>query len=198
MTDHDAAQDIAFIRRTIQDGRAYARGRSADLLVWGLFVAGGYLATYAFIRHWIAVPPGASWAIAIVPPWLYSLRRVGFRLLGRAAALPVRSPMASALSMVWLACGLFMVVTAVAAEWGHGMDYGAYVGMTAGAIGIAFFAAATLSNLGWMRLVAFAWWACEIALLMLPHNGEQLLFAAAMMVLLLAGPGLVLLRGPRG
>jgi len=45
-----AREDIAFIRRAIEEGGAYATASSPDMLVWGVAVALGYLHTYAFIR----------------------------------------------------------------------------------------------------------------------------------------------------
>ena len=51
MSEHAIEDDIAFIRRTVADGRQFARGRSADLLVWGLVVPVGDIANYAHLRH---------------------------------------------------------------------------------------------------------------------------------------------------
>jgi hypothetical protein len=46
-----------------------------------------------------------------------------------------------------------------------------------------------------MRVVAFGWWAGEILLLALHGRSEQLPVSAALMLFLLAGPGLLILRG---
>ena len=51
--DRDAVHDeIAFIRRTIEEGRGFIGARSPDMLVWGVAIAAGYLATYASVRGW--------------------------------------------------------------------------------------------------------------------------------------------------
>jgi len=196
VTDQSIEDDIAFIRRTVESGRAFARGRSADLLVWGVFVAGGYLATYAYVRGWIGLNPGWIWAVASGLPWIYSLRRVGARLFGLPLAAPAKSPMALAMAMVWLGCGVFILVLVFAEAWNGRGHFAAFDAVIAGVMGIAFFAASFLCNLSWMRLVALAWWAGEFVL-----DGMQgpsvLLAGAAMMVLFLAVPGLVLLAGGR-
>ena len=70
MSEEGVESDIAFIRRVVQDGRSYAQGRSPDLLVWGVCVAGGYLATYAYARRWLPLYPSYSWAVAIALPWI--------------------------------------------------------------------------------------------------------------------------------
>ena len=59
MTKDQAREDIAFIRRAIEDGAAYATARSPDLLGWGIAVAIGYFGTYAFIRGWSPIAPGS-------------------------------------------------------------------------------------------------------------------------------------------
>ena len=65
MIEDQAREDIAFIRRTIEEGGAYATARGPDLLVWGIAVAIGYLGTYGFIRGWssIMVPSGSQCAL---------------------------------------------------------------------------------------------------------------------------------------
>ena len=193
----DVESDIAFIRSAVEGGRAYARGRSADLLIWGLFVAGGYLATYAYVRHWSSVDRNWAWAFAIGVPWIYSLRRLGARLLGLGGASAARSPMAQALSMLWLGCGISLTALAIAANWNGVVRYHWYDAAVASILGIAYFAGSALCNHRWMRYVAFAWWAGVFVLYGLRDSGLLLAVAAAMMLAFLAGPGLVLLLSGR-
>lgn len=195
MADKGVESDIAFIRQAIEGGRAYARGRSPDLLVWGLFVATGYFATYAFLRHWIALAPGWIWLICIVVPWLFSLRRLGARLIGQGDRIPPRSPMGFAMAMLWLGCGIFLTSLSFAEHWSGTIGPDSFDAIVAGVLGIAFFAGSTLCNLPWMRWVAIAWWLAEFALFTLHDEPERLLVSAALMLVLLAGPGLVLFLG---
>jgi hypothetical protein len=187
-----AREDIAFIRHAIEEGGAYATGRSPDMLVWGVAVALGYLGTYAFIRGWSPVVPRAVWAVCIGSPWLYSLRRQFARLFG--GSRPPRGPMAQALSMLWFGCGISLTIIGIAAASTGASREGWCEAVVAGVMGIAFFASAWLTNLRWLRWVAIAWWIGEIALFSFRHKVEVLPLSAALMLLLLAGPGLVLLR----
>jgi hypothetical protein len=66
--------------------------------------------------------------------------------------------------------------------------------VVAGVMGIAFFAAASLARLPWLRWIGIAWWVGELALFALRHRIEALPVSAALMLLLLAGPGHVLLQ----
>jgi hypothetical protein len=190
MIQDQAREDIAFIRRAIEEGGAYASAGSRDMLVWGIAVALGYLGTYGFIRGWSPLPPDPLWAVCIGLPWLYSLRR----LFGRGIGAPVRGPIARALSMLWLGCGIFLTTLAVAAMWTGEARSGWFNPVVAGVMGIAFFASAALSNLPWLRQVAIAWWIGELAVFALRHQPEALPLSAVLMLALLAGPGLVLLQ----
>jgi hypothetical protein len=189
--EEQAREDIAFIRRAIEEGSAYATACSPDMLVWGIAVAIGYLGTYGFIRGWSPIAPKALWAVCIGLPWLYSLRRQLARLVGGAS--PARGPMAQALSMLWLGCGVLLTTLAIACVSSGDSREGWFDAVVAGVLGTAFFASSWLANLPWLRWVAIAWWAGELAIFASRHHSEVLLLAAALMLALLAGPGLVLL-----
>ena len=145
MIEDQARDDIAFIRRAIEEGGAYATARSPDLLVWGIAVAIGYLGTYGFVRGWSPLAPDPLWAACIGLPWLFSLRRVARRLAG--GAVPARSPMAQALSMLWFGCGIFMMTKGIAVGATGEMRYGWWNAVVAGSWGSGFSPAPR--SLGW-------------------------------------------------
>ena len=190
MIEDRAREDIAFIRSAIEEGSAYATASSPDMLVWGVAVAIGYLGTYGFVRGWSPVAPGAVWAACLGLPWLFSLRRVARRLGG--GRVPARGPMAQALAMLWLACGIFLTTLAIAVvTTGEGRN-GWCDAVVAGVMGIGFFAGAGLARLAWLRWIGIAWWVGELALFVMRHQVEALPLSAALMLVLLAGPGYVL------
>jgi hypothetical protein len=191
MIEDQAREDIALIRRAIEDGAAYATAGSPDMLVWGIAVAIGYLGTYACIRGWSPVAPGPLWAACLGLPWLFSLRRVATGLAGRKVR--ARGPMAQALAMLWFGCGIFLTILGIAVMATDEGRNGWCSAVVAGVMGIGFFASASLTRLLWLRWVAIAWWLGEVALFALRHRAEALPLAAALMLLLLTGPGYVLM-----
>lgn len=197
MVDRGVEADIAFIRNALEEGRSFARRRSPDMAVWGLLVAGGFLATYACLRGWSPVHPEWVWLVAIGAGWIYSLRRFWMGLLGVQIAIQPRSPMAQALAMLWLACGISMMTLAVAANWGGVSAYHWYDAAVAGIIAIGFFAGSFLCSVTWMRFIAVAWWAGALLLYSIKDDATALLVGAAMMILFLATPGLLLLLSRR-
>lgn len=192
MVDHGVEADIAFIRNTLEEGRAYARRRSPDMAVWGLLVAAGYLATYAYVRHWSPVSPGYVWLAAIAIGWTFSLRRWWLWLLGDRSSVPVRSPMVRAYAMLWLGCGISLMTLAVAASWADVMTGVWYNTAAASIIAIAFFAGSFLCNVSWLRFVAVPWWVGAVIFYRLQDTPNVELFGAAMMLAFLAAPGLIL------
>src|SRR5437762_13780932 len=111
VTEDRAREDIAFIRHAIEEGGAYATARSPDMLVWGIAVALGHLGVYAFVRGWSPIAPNALWAVCIGVP----LRRLFRRFIGNSPS--PRGPMARALSILWLGCGIFLTTIVVAGMW---------------------------------------------------------------------------------
>jgi len=187
-------EDIAFIRAAIEQGRNYATGRSPDLVVWGIALAIGYLGAYAFVQGWSGIKPGWLWWTAcIVVPWLYSLRRPLRRLVGDQSPAQPR-PMVVALRMMWLGCGVTLTTLFVAASWTGEIRHGWLAPVVAGIFAAAMFATAFLASLPWLRWVAVGWWLGEFAIFALLNSPEALLLSAALMLVLLAGPGLVLMR----
>jgi hypothetical protein len=193
--DEDAVHEqIAFIRRAIEEGRGFIGARSPDMLVWGVAIAAGYLATYASVRGWWQVPAGAIWTACIVPPWLYSLRAT----LGRQKPGPAPRPLPSlarAMQMVWFGCGICLTSLAVILLLTGEMRRGWFEGVSAGILGVAFFASAALCGLAWMRWVAIGWWLGQAALLTLQGQPEVLSVSAVLTLALLALPGAALLAG---
>lgn len=193
MTDDQARADIALIRAAVDQGRAYALARGPDMIVWGLLVAAGYLGTWAIVTGHARIQPGLLWIVVLGIGWLfYALRR----LPGREPP-PPRRPLVVALRMLWLGIGICLTLTAVVGNLRGDMGLGWFDPFAAGVLGAGFFASAPLCDLPWLRWVAAAWWLGELAEFWLHGNILLLPFSAALYVMLLAGPGLVLRHRPR-
>jgi len=78
---------------------------------------------------------------------------------------------------------------------GDDMRQGWFNAVSAGVLGIGFFASSFLCSLTWMRGVGIGWWVAALLLYALRHRVEVLPLSAVLMLLLLALPGLLLWRG---
>jgi hypothetical protein len=195
MTSDDSVRDdIAFIRRAIEQGRGYAGRHSLDLLIWGVALAIGYVGTYATVSGWWRINPDWLWAACIGLAWLYSLRRLLARLFG-SEPQATRPPMAEALQMLWFGCGIFLTTFSIAVIVAGDIRQGWFSAVGAGTMGIVFFVSSYLCNLPWLRAVAIGWWVGMLLLYAFRHRIEVLPLSAALMLLLLAMPGFLLWRG---
>jgi hypothetical protein len=196
--DADAArEDIAFIRRSIEQGRRIAGAWSPDMLVWGVAIAIGYFGTYARVRGYWTVEPYWLWLACILLPWAYTLRRLPARLFAREMDAVDDRRFTSPLAMLWFACGIFLSILGLAVIASGERDAWWINPAAAGVMGIGFFVSSFLSNLVWLRWVGIAWWAGELAAFALGRRAEGLLLTGALMLALLAVPGLLLMRGRR-
>src|ERR1700745_3046174 len=75
MNEDAVRDDIAFIRRIMEQGRRVVCSWSIGMLVWGIAVTLGYAGTYARVRGWWTLDPNWLWTGLVVLAWLYSLRR---------------------------------------------------------------------------------------------------------------------------
>ena len=83
-SDDRAREDIAFIRRAVEQGRGYAGACGLDMLIWGVAIAAGYLGTYARVKGWWQIQPNLLWTVCVILPWLYSLRGLLRRVVSGA------------------------------------------------------------------------------------------------------------------
>jgi hypothetical protein len=196
MTDDQAREDIALIRTALDQGRAYATARSPAMMVWGLLIAAGYGGTWAFVTGRWAVRPDWLWGTLLALGWIFALRGVPGRIASGASP-PLPRPLVAALRAVWFGLGIFLTLTYAAGLTIGGLEGDWMEPVAAGVLGAGFFASAPLCNLGWMRLVAVAWWVGEVAMYWLHGTAGALILGAALYLALLAGPGLVLRLRPR-
>src|SRR5262249_22103218 len=193
--DADAArEDIAFIRRTIEQGRRIAGAWSPDMLVWGIAIAIGYFGTYARVRGFGTVDPQWLWLACILLPWALTLRRLPAGLFGRAPDALAERRFTSPLSMLWLACGVFLTILGLAAIFSGERNPWWINPVAAGVMGIGFFVSSYLSNVVWLRWVGIAWWVGELAALALRQRDEGLLLAGGLVLVSPALAGFSVMR----
>lgn len=107
MEQIDAKQELAFIRKVIQDSRRMAVDNGLDYIVWGILVALGMFLSVAIIWFKLEHKLGswtmlALWILVMGGGWVFSL----VRHLRGSATERVRTMSGTILSMLWLACGL--------------------------------------------------------------------------------------------
>src|SRR5215831_18325588 len=190
--DDDARADLAVIRRAIEDGRRFAAGGGGYMILWGGVIGLGELATYATVQGRLGLDPNVLWAVLMPLAWAAT-----FALVWREVRLrQVRTLAGRVLSTTWFGCGITLSVLYVSTVFSGGFQPGWYLAITAGTMGIGFFATSFLCAYRWMRAIAIAWWLAEAALFAWRGDLEILALSGVLMLLMLALPGIVLVRRP--
>ncbi len=198
MTQHltpskDTVRDeIAFIRRAIEEGRSYAHVHGVDMIVWGVLMGIGYLGNYARVAGFSSINPDWIWLACVLAGWIFSLRK---RLRGKFCSGPA-APMVRALQMLWFSCGITLTCMALAMAFNAGIQADQLKAISAGVLGIGFFVSAFLTNVRWLRFVACGWWGGEIIFCFFHLGPYPQLLGAVLMFGLLALPGYLLSRKP--
>jgi hypothetical protein len=191
----DARRDLATIKQAIEDGRLFAESGGGYMLIWGGAIGLAEFATYAAVRGWLPwllMHLGAMWPICISLAWVATVLLIWRQCRVRR----IHSLAGRALGMTWLGCGVTLSILYLSTVMTGGFEPGWFLAVVAGTMGIGFFASSYLCAYRWMRAVAVAWWLSEAAFFSLRADAEILVLSGAMMLLMLALPGAVLLRKP--
>lgn len=183
-----AAEDLAYIRRIMEETRRAVAQRGDGFIIWGAVVLLGLLGNYVFSR---IAPPGWAWAalwgVLTVAGWAIT----GWRIRRCTHAERASTPGGRLLGAVWIACTIAIVVICFA-----GIPLGVILpaatgGTTMAVAGVGVFLTGILMGTRWVRNLAFGWWVGAVAAFIW-HGEVQLLIVAIAIVLFYIVPGFVL------
>lgn len=181
--------DLAAIRRLMEDSQAAAADDGRHFLLWGTLTAAGLLGTYAAVAGALAVDPRWLWGVLLAVGWAGSIW-LGFR---GARGTRVTTLGRRLLALVWIACGVTMTLIAAAGLLGGAVDVRALSGLMAVVVGGPYLASAALTGERWLAAVAAAWWIAGGVMLFVPGL-YTLPLLAAMALAFQAAPGALLYR----
>ncbi|WP_419161538.1 hypothetical protein [Candidatus Palauibacter sp.] len=185
-------EDLAIIRRLMEDARETVSDNGWHLVLWG-----GVLAAAEAIGHWAdsGVLPVSSrlvWGAALGLGWGISIPLRRWRRKHAA----VDSLANRILAAIWIGCGLGLMLLGFCGAQTGTLPGPVAPGVMAIVIGTAFFASSSLCDRVLFRVLAVSWWAMGGAMLIWPGPANNLVMSAGL-ILLMAGPGLLLTRRPR-
>lgn len=189
MTDEErrsAREDLAMIRRLMEQSRGTVDAAAPHFMLWGVLVTGALLASYANAVGALAVDETWLWVGTIGVGWVASIV-IGARRSREAA---VRGPGGRIMAAIWIGAGIALTLLGfVGAPTQAFPEAGALFGAMASVLGAACFASAAVQGSSGFRFLAAGWWAGAVAMFVWPGL-VALLIMAALMVLLHLLPGL--------
>lgn len=189
----DPAEDLAMIRRLMQQSRGMVQDAAVHYLLWGGLVTAGLLLTWASATGLIGLGLWWIWPVAIGAGWVGSTW-IGYR---QDRAARVSTPAGRVMSGIWLGAGVTMTLIGFVGMGTGALGSSAMMAALASIMGAAYFATGALHESRWPRLVAAGWWAGAVALFLWP-GVHALLVMAGLMAAFHLVPGLVIHRGGRG
>lgn len=181
--------DLAAIRRLMEDSQAAAADDGRHFLLWGTLTAAGLFGTYAAVKGALAIDPRWMWGVLLAIGWIGSFW-LGIR---GARGTRVTTLGRRLLTVVWVACGVTLTLIAAAGLLGGAIDPRALSGLVSVVIGGPFLATAALTGERWLAGVAAAWWLAGAVMLFVPGL-YTLPLLAAMALAFQVAPGAVLYR----
>lgn len=187
-----AHEDLAAIRRLMEESQAAAADDGRHFLLWGTLTALGLLGTYAGLTGAAAIDPRWLWGAVLALGWCGS-----FWLGLRGARTPrVRTLGGRLLAVIWIGCGVTLSLIAAAGLLGGAVPPQALSGLVSVVIGGAFLASGALTGQRWLRMIAVVWWVAGGGMLFFPGL-YTLPLLAVMALAFQVAPGVVLYRRSR-
>lgn len=188
MTQHDALQDLAYIRQVMEQTRRYTAAKGIFFVLWGTIVSLALVGTWLQINRLVGGSNFKLWIAAMVIGWALTMY-FSWRQQNEGA-LPHNAYL---IGMNWMVVGLAMGVFYFVGVPMKTISFQAIPGVSALFLGIGIWNTGQLSGLRWLSGVGIAWLVGGGLLLAFP--GSHTLWA--MVVLLVLGeivPGLILMR----
>jgi hypothetical protein len=189
MTETQAADDLAFIRKIMDESRSFAEVGGTHFVIWGVTTGLAMLLTWAMVQRLL---PGS--AMAIYGLWFVALflaTAVSMWFGRREKKAVVRHPVNRQIGAVWFAIGMPMLLLFFVAQ-PYGLVKSLAIPTTAAALlGSGIYLTGSLAKINWLRNLAIVWWLASIGLMMVRGPTVFLCYAILLFVLYVV-PGLKL------
>lgn len=189
MDEITAQQEIAFIKKIMQDSRKVVYSDGIEFIYWGIIVVICLCYTY------FSIFLGGTKYIFYV--WL-ALIFLGYAgnavfLKRRYKKIKASSIAGNLLGLIWAASGIAMTLVGFIGGF-SGAIKGVFISpLMCSFLGIAYFLSGYIYGKKWITSLAFFWWAGAVVMFLVP-GAYSLLLMAAMMIILQIVPGIILYK----
>ena len=189
MTDLDAQQELAFIKKVMTDSRKILIDDGKGTIFWGLLISFGLLITYLSVAQRWESTLSWFWPALIGFGWIYTIV-TEIRHERKRRAITFAGKIVGA---VWIAFGISATIIGFV-----GTVSGAYHSviispLIAVLLGNAFLVSGLLYGKSWVSYLSIGWWGGAIIMFFM-QNLETLLIMIGMMILFQVIPGIILYR----
>ncbi len=189
MTDIDAQQELAFIKKVMKDSRKILIDDFKGTIFWGILISFGLLITYLSVAQRWESTLSWFWPALIGFGWIYTI----VTEIRRERKRRVKTFAGKIMGAVWIAFGISATILGFV-----GTVMGAYHGviispLIAVLLGTGYFVCGVLYGKSWVSYLSIGWWGGAIVMFYM-QNLETLLIMIGMLILLQIIPGIIFYR----
>jgi hypothetical protein len=189
MTDLDAQQELAFIKKVMTDSRKILIDDGKGTIFWGLLISFGLLITYLSIAQNWETLLSWFWPVLIAFGWIYTI----VTEIRHERKRRVKTFAGKIMAAVWIAFGISATILGFV-----GTVSGAYHSviispLIAVLLGTGYLVSGLLYGKSWVSYLSIAWWGGAIVMFFM-QSLETLLIMIGMMIFFQVIPGIILYR----
>ena len=169
----DVKDEIAFIKKVIEDSKRTIGGENMGSIVWGIIVVIGMLLTYLHIIILHFIPVVWVWIVLIGLGWIYTV----YSTIKQKNKASVKTFGSRILTSLWTACGIVMTCIGFYATLTGFIKPWAIIPLCCMVIGIGYFVTADIADSRITKLFAFLWWIGGLLMMTWPGSYIFLIFA---------------------
>jgi hypothetical protein len=189
MTELDAQQELAFIKKVMTDSRKILIDDGKGTIFWGLLISFGLLITYLSVaQNWQAFL-GWFWPVLITFGWIYTI----FTEKRHERKRRVKTFAGKIMGAVWLAFGISATILGFVGTLSGAYDGVIICPLIAVLLGTGYLVSGLLYGKSWVSYLSIIWWGGAIVMFFM-RNLETLLVMIGMMILFQVIPGIILFR----
>ncbi len=189
MTDINAQQELAFIKKVMNDSRKILIDDGKGLIFWGILVTIGLLLTYlAIVGKWTA-SMGWLWPGLIAFGWIYTI----VTEVRRERKRSTKTFAGKIIGGLWFSIGISATIIGFVGPFTgayHGVHISTLISIV---LGIGYLLSGLLYGKTWLSLLSIGWWTGAIIMLFM-QNLETILIMIGMMLLFQIVPGFILYK----
>ncbi len=187
MDQQNAIEEIALIRRVIDESRRFTLDNGKYYLLWGVLITVAIFAQYALI---LTNNAGISelwlWVVTVGIGWLISTV-LGMREASRHASWPIGAKL---IALIWVSTGVVMTIIGFVGPVSGGLHSWAICPALAAVMGGSYTISSLIYRLRWVAFVGIAWWIGSLVMFLVKGINTLPIFGS-MMILFQIVPGIV-------
>jgi hypothetical protein len=192
MDQQSAIEEIAIIKRVIEESRRFTFDNGKYYLLWGILIAVAVFVEYGLILTGNAGLSAWLWSVTVGIGWVISII-FGIREPSKPAGWPIGAKL---VALVWASCGVAIMILGFIGPLSGALHDWAICPAIAAVMGAAYTISSLVYRLKWVTLVGIAWWIGSLCMFAIGGINTLPIFGT-MMILFQIVPGFIFYRSSK-